>query len=237
MSGHCISSFFFIFFEIRLKNNYKIIKKKRMEQIYPKTDAGGENKQDAILKKLFLFYKQDCNKDIIIPIIKQKTNISLRLLDWLVTNYSEKNNIYYSIQKTSGCVNFNIWLDYKNQLKAYNKSNFDPFCRNQRIYYDLEKDVIYSLRNCSAEYIKELKFVESGFVTTLAQLNFFRWAIKNHVINYASENIDRIESDMLTAADDKKIQRNKEMKRSRTLSKSHSILKKFYIKTQMEFVF
>ena len=59
--------------------------------------------------------------------------LSLRLIDWFITNYSKKNNIYYLIYKTStgnltlhdkGNVidsQFNVYQSYKSQLKAYSK--------------------------------------------------------------------------------------------------------------------
>lgn len=201
-----------------------------------------KNKQDIVLSNLRSFYKKQENKNIILPIIKQKTNISLRLLDWLVTNYSEKNNIYYIIKyNESKTKNFNIWLDYKNQLKAYNKSTFDPFCRRTRIYYELKTNKIFSLKNMSCETIKKYENKEEGFVTTVGQLNFFKWAIENRVINYASENISDIESDMLSVADKKKIEKlekqQEKQKKTRTLKKSNSIFKKHYITTEMKFIY
>ena len=73
---------------------------------------------------------------------------------------------------------FNIYLNYKAQLKSFQKKQFDPFCRRQRInfYYDSE----------NTKYI----------VTTVGQLNFFKWAIENNILNYIKDNIDEIEKDM-----------------------------------------
>jgi hypothetical protein len=66
--------------------------------------------------------------------------------------------------------------NYKCQLKEYNKKNFDPFCRWNRIrmYYDKNK----------------------FFYTTIAQLNFFKWAIEKHILDYVIENLETIEKSM-----------------------------------------
>jgi hypothetical protein len=61
-------------------------------------------------------------------------------------------------------------------LKAYSKKRFDPFCRWDRI---------------SIPYTSG-KFIE----TTIGQLNFFKWALENQVINYIESNYDVIEKDM-----------------------------------------
>ena len=71
---------------------------------------------------------------------------------------------------------FLVHDNYKCQLKEYNKKNFDPFCRWTRIrmYYD------------------KTKF----FYTTVAQLNFFKWAIENYVLDYILDNLVMIEKAM-----------------------------------------
>ena len=100
----------------------------------------------------------------------------------------KKNNISYLINKDGNIINsisdnqtgkeFVVYLDYKLQLKGYQKKQFDPFCRRSRInfYYDGDKSL----------------------VTTVGQLNFFRWTIQNSVLTYISEHLEEIESDMNT---------------------------------------
>ena len=71
---------------------------------------------------------------------------------------------------------FKVYFDYKLKLKAYSKKRFDPFCRWDRI----------SIPYKNGTYIE----------TTIGQLNFFKWALENKVINYIDENYDMIEKDM-----------------------------------------
>ena len=150
------------------------------------------NKQDILMKSLTEFFQNSHYIHEMLPIIHGDSKISLRIIDWFVTNYAKKNNTCLvsdnddgDIDKLKGKSNntnikqFLVFLNYKSQLKAYTKKQFDPFCRRERInfFYDI-KD--------STKYIE----------TTVGQLNFFRWAIKNKVLSYINNNIETIEHDM-----------------------------------------
>lgn len=149
-------------------------------------------KQELLLQSLYKFYNEE-NMSKIIPILNQDSNVSLRILDWLVTNYAKKHNITYQVPVatfvTSPAVpdkkpmtrNFNIYLNYKTQLKAYSKKQFDPFCRRERI-------VFKPIAGTSAH---------GAFVTTIGQLNFFRWTLQNKVLDYANQHLAEIEDDMV----------------------------------------
>jgi hypothetical protein len=134
------------------------------------------SKKDLLMQSLINFFINRDNLDQVIPIIKGKSKISLRILDWFVTNYSKKNNIHYQILFNNKTKNFIVYLDYKAQLKAYSKKQFDPFCRRERISF-IDHDA-------------------NELITTVGQLNFFRWAIENDILNYISLNYNIIENDM-----------------------------------------
>lgn len=135
------------------------------------------SKQDLLMLSLTHFFKFKINLNKMLKIIYQKSPISLRILDWFVTNFSKKNNITYDIiDKDNNLKKFMVYLDYKSQLKAYSKKQFDPFCRRERIsFYDHEN--------------KEI-------ITTVGQLNFFRWCIENNILDYVEKNLKDIEKDM-----------------------------------------
>lgn len=191
------------------------------------------DKQDLLLESLKKFYKKKGNKELLLPIIKQQTTISLRLLDWLVTNYSKQYNISYEIngKECSDNKNFSIWLDYKNQLKAYSKKAFDPFCRRKRIFYNILTDeVTYLTKNGKSDYeykkiLEKYQKRNDGFVTTVGQLNFFRWAISHRVVDYAFDNLSKIESDMLTSADNRKVQEKGKRRKRQSSRISNSVFK------------
>ena len=124
-----------------------------------------------LLNNLMKFYNKDNNIENILPIINGDSQISLRLIDWFVTNYSKKN--FVIIKKNT---RFNVYIDYKLKLKAYSKKRFDPFCRWDRITIPYKKDSLME--------------------TTIGQLNFFRWILENNILEYIKSHIQEINQDM-----------------------------------------
>jgi hypothetical protein len=121
------------------------------------------------------FFKTDrARLTKMMDIINGESRISLRIVDWFVTNFAKKYYIWYN--KNADDHRFKVYNDYKLKLKAYQKRRFDPFCRweRTRIPYDDEN------------------FVE----TTIGQLNFFKWAIENQILDYIQSHFDEIEEDM-----------------------------------------
>ena len=120
--------------------------------------------------------------DLMLSVINGTTNISLRIMDWFVTNYSKKHYTVYDLVGSGGgtgtpAKRFKVYVDYKLKLRAYSKKRFDPFCRWDRINVPHKN---------GSTYIQ----------TTLGQLNFFKWAIENEVLRYIEENYTAIETDM-----------------------------------------
>ena len=130
-----------------------------------------------LLTKLLEFYNKDGNMERILPIINGESIISLRLIDWFATNYSKKNYTVYPLKMRNGEEKrFKVYIDYKLKLKAYSKKRFDPFCRWDRITIPYKNDT----------YIQ----------TTIGQLNFFRWALENKILDYIEQNLTKINNDM-----------------------------------------
>jgi hypothetical protein len=144
---------------------------------------------ELLLKHLMEFYE---NKEILykmMKIINGESKISLRIVDWFVTNYAKKYYTVYELQNNNSwshnltktvdscqTVRFKVYNDYKLKLKAYSKRRFDPFCRWERISIPYDN--------------------ENYMETTIGQLNFFKWAIENRIIEYIEENYNDIENDM-----------------------------------------
>ena len=158
--------------------------------------------ETLLLESLRDFYKIEYNKNKLLYILSSGKNISLRSIDWFITNYSKKENTYYIIYEDSDKnpifeekdnnykKNMNVFHSYKSQLKAYSKKKFDPFCRRNRILFKIDE-------NHSIE-------------TTIGQLNFFKWAISNLIIEYIINNKELIETDMNNSLKQTKV--NKENK-------------------------
>ena len=126
-----------------------------------------------LMNNLLEFYKNETNLHTMLNIINGESRISLRIVDWFATNYAKKNFTVYIIEKTNENIRFKVYTDYKLKLKAYSKRRFDPFCRWERI------NIPY----------KNNTFIQ----TTIGQLNFFKWALENKVIEYIEENYSIIE--------------------------------------------
>jgi hypothetical protein len=152
--------------------------------------------QNLMLTALSIYYKKHkINRDTLYSVINGDSILSLRLIDWFVTHYARVNNIVYWIDETTGVTKiyeefpknadnntslrkFNLYLDYRAQLQSYTKMFFDPFRRYVRITFVLETEPLLSIES------------------TVGQLNFFRWALQNGVLEYIKNNIKHIEDNM-----------------------------------------
>ena len=145
--------------------------------------------QDTLLlESLHTFYLNPYNRDKLVHLLNDADSISLRSIDWFITNYSKKNNTYYLVYTdklgnpsfseidNKYRVNMNVFHSYKSQLKAYSKKKFDPFCRRDRLLFKIDKD--------------------HSVETTIGQLNFFKWAISNLILDYIEIHKEEIEQDM-----------------------------------------
>jgi hypothetical protein len=132
---------------------------------------------NLLLTNLMAFYKNPEHLSKMIGVINGNTKISLRIVDWFVTNFSKKYYTVYDLNsEQTQKRRFKVYNDYKLKLKAYSKKRFDPFCRWERI---------------SMPY-NENQTIE----TTIGQMNFFKWAIENEIMEYITENYTDIENDM-----------------------------------------
>lgn len=133
------------------------------------------NQNELILNKLTDYYSKDDFKqlDVILTILKGESNISLRILDWFVTNYAKQRFVVYPLADGS---RFKVYTDYKLKLKAYSKKRFDPFCRWDKI--------VIPYRN------------NQSIQTTLGQLNFFKWVLEKDIIPHIETDYQLIEADM-----------------------------------------
>jgi hypothetical protein len=143
----------------------------------PAPGGKGSGARDMLMVSLSRFYSQKNNMQRVLPYITCSSDVSLRLIDWFVTNFSKKNNTILARTVQGNMMHFNVYLNYRAQLKAYSKQQFDPFRRRDRVmfFYD---------RNRSVE-------------TTVGQLNFFRWMLQNDVLDYVVEYASEIETDMV----------------------------------------
>ena len=199
--------------------------------VYVKGTKNITGRQTLLIIPILRYFNSRKNLNKLIPILDGTSPISLRLIDWFVTNYCKKFNTMYNVKKyeylnkisdsdsdsigqehntytpnneedmnsdkNKHCGKkpdsdktpkkrysdnfdnyFIVHSNYKGQLKTCNKKNFDPFCRRNRVQF----------------YYTPNRY----FVTTVGQLNFFKWAIENYIIDYIADYIKDIEQDMNT---------------------------------------
>jgi hypothetical protein len=179
------------------------------------TDSGKE----LLLSSLSVFYdKNEEYLNILKTIIDGKHQLSLRMIDWLITIYAKNNNmvywinlnddkIYYDLPEdnSNNFKKINLYLDYRSQLKSFKKINFDSFRRHDRISFISNKGTTLE--------------------TTIGQLNFFKWAFNNRVINYAIEN-QKIIYDNMSKNSYKRTMKNK---KNLVIPKNDILITKCYV--------
>lgn len=195
-----------------------------------RTSSDLSAKQYLLIIPITNFFKKARNLYVLYNILRCKSVISLRLIEYFVVNYVLDNNTHFNLTRykmnlsylidnlfniNKSWTDYNISYDEKNELytdlfmihdnykcklKEYNKKNFDPFCRWQRIVmiYEKENQLVNG---------EMITLSEKSFETTVAQLNFFKWIIENHILDYIIENFEKINLAMNEF--EKDIKRNK----------------------------
>ena len=140
------------------------------------------SQDQLLLNKTIKYFNEDPTRlDKFVNIVNGNSCISLRVLDWFVTNYSKMNNIF--VNKSNG-TNMNVFKEYKLMLKSFSKKKFDPFCRWNKI---------------------SIPYKDAYIETTVGQLNFFKWVIDSNIINYVVDHYSDIENHMSIVTKQRKI--------------------------------
>lgn len=126
-------------------------------------------------ENLLNFFKKQSNLDVFFNVIEKKSNYSLRVMEWFITNYCKEH-----VCSLNG-VKCNIYKIYKNTLSSYTKEYFDPFKRTKN---GVEKFYIYNPKT------------NSKIETTVCQLNFFKWIITNNIHCYLEKNLINVKNAM-----------------------------------------
>jgi hypothetical protein len=139
-----------------------------------------------LLNTLLDFYKDKENLEVLKQMVNREfvvgdnsKKLSIRMVNWFVTNYAKQHFTVYDVptQKVGQPDRrFFVWTNYKSTEDSYSKQMFDPYCRKERVLIPY----------------KEAQSIE----TTVGQLNFFKWAIVNKVLDYIVTHFDAIETDM-----------------------------------------
>lgn len=148
--------------------------------------------KDLLVSSLASFYRDPKNIRELLSVVEPTRvpdvdggHVSLRLIDWYVTNYAKKHNTV--VQMPTSSVDrqkhtVHVYADYRTQLRAYTKQLFDPFRRRARIKFVYAKG--------------------ESIDTTIGQLNMFRWMIECRLLDHIRANVRLIEQDMLDTLKD-----------------------------------
>lgn len=137
-------------------------------------DEGVFSRKDEVLLSSVLrwFNQEESRVQTFSDIVHHKNGLSLRIIDWLITNFTKS----FSVAIESEGLPRNLRKDYHKNLSAHNKKNFDPFARRRRIHIVL--------------------FGKEKRVSTIGQLNFFRWFLSKDLVGFLLENKSVIEKHM-----------------------------------------
>lgn len=149
-------------------------------------DSSSALKQNLIVESMCAHFKTVERFNRIKPYLLDTSGVSMRLLDWMVTNYAREHKLVFHAPQQAPApfagIGVNVWQSYRNFLRSYSKRNFDPFCRRTRLMVTFDADVD-----------------RLTYVTTAAKLNFLRWALDTGVLDYCEANIEAIEQQMIAA--------------------------------------
>lgn len=137
--------------------------------------------QRKIMKRVQIQYTDRIIMETLIPLLGQTNAVSLRLLDYLVTNYGREKPVYL---KQNGNIE-SVYHMYKRNLQMWKRRNFDPFRRSQRC---VDGQV--------TRYIVEFTSNGTLYTTTVGQLNFILFAVESGVLSYAQSNRGVVEKAM-----------------------------------------
>lgn len=161
--------------------------------------TGDLSRSDEVLLDSVLgwYNDQSSRVDSFLAIVERKNGMSLRVIDWLVTNFSKTTSVVLEING----VPRDLYRDYQKNLSAYNKRNMDPFARRNKITI--------------------MVFGDKARKSTVGQLNFFRWFITNDVGSFLQKNKRAVENDMKVAESrsrESKIQTSRRVAKHKTKS-------------------
>ena len=136
------------------------------------TSAASYNPNSSLLTSLLQFYAEPKHIEQLYLLISTEDKISLRLLEWTVINYAKNESLVIDNGTTE---RFAVHVSYKATLSGYSKEKFDPCCRTEHI---------------------GIPYLNKILSTTIAQMNFIRWVIKNNILTYIRKNYAALFKDM-----------------------------------------
>jgi hypothetical protein len=205
-------------------------KKTRGYPLEPNRDISGlEEGYISLLKKFWTPDRLNVLVEILVPSAcyvdeeehEDNPRVTLSLVDWFCINYSRHEGVSYP---TSREKEFMVNLEYRKNLSASLRPFFDVYCRGDRILIEyVDNDCNIQVKNPNSTEIQWDNKKQVGvrmvgedkmvyIITTVGQLNFFKWAIINMVIDYCEKNARKIKYHMKRTKDTPNSDGNKRRK-------------------------
>ena len=171
-----------------------------------------------LLKRLEAEYTPQLLRDVLKPLVTQESPVSLRALDWCVTNWAKQHNVVCTSVVPGATTN--VHHAYRGALAFWKRKLFDPFRRRARVAVRIEGQV---------------------YETTLGQANFALWSYTTGVLGYALGHVEDIEADMNAVSQKQKharkdaARRGVRRKRAELTSAPRSMCVAYVAPTRVEF--
>lgn len=135
-------------------------------------------RQALRLAEIAPFFEEAANLEVLTRVATQSYDVSLRALDFCCTNYAKKTRVLLACRLDGLRGAVQLFSLYKDWLRHYRRRGFDPFRRRERVLFERPQEPGVFLE------------------TTVAQLNFLRWAIVYGIVDYVRRHLPAIEKDM-----------------------------------------
>lgn len=142
---------------------------------------------DNIMAKVEAFFSKPEHMGKLLPFLHGTSKISLRMVEWFVFVYCSTRTVDWFIGEDY----FNVYLDYQAEMGDNKKQRFDPMGRKWRKETRKLKNgetTVVNVYHGINFYYTDDDFV----VTSVAQLNFFRWFIGKGILDYMLEHYDKL---------------------------------------------
>jgi hypothetical protein len=118
--------------------------------------------------------------------------VSLRMLDWFVTNFAKTSRVVYVVDRDSDRSHVvDVHAAYKSALATFHKHMFDPFRRT-----GAPRNAPTPPPKTSTAEPRHPCPRKTGMRLSVRQKNFFRWAVEHGVLGYVTAHVPEIECDM-----------------------------------------
>lgn len=168
-----------------------------------------------LLQKVHAFFEQKPNEDKLLRIYRSEPSMSLRILDWFVTNYSKRHFVVYELEVHP---NGNPVMDFEQSASSSSSSesssssssasssstsSSQPPRKMRFQVYEKYKAMLNSFgKSWFDTFSRELKQQyydrewKRYYLISVGQLNFFKWVIEHRIMEYVEQHYEEIVREM-----------------------------------------